>query len=157
MPSKSLLAIVLVIFSILILVFSLIAHFNYQKTATTYHSLQHHGITTQAYSIKANCNKGRGLQPTRTYRYEIGQQQYFIETIPENITLNICDMATLGDSITVYYLPDNPYIRLSKQQLEHGQPSQLSYYIFSMLFSIVFLFYWVGTKYSAYKQSQKII
>lgn len=155
MLSKNLLLFVAVVSIIVTVIFSFIGNFNYHKTAHTYQTIKQQGIRTSAYSTKTRCNKGRGLSATRLYRYVVNQKQYFIDTVPEDPSLDICDKQSLGDSITIYYLPSNPNIKLSETQLQQGVSSQISYYFLSIIFSIVFLAYWIGTKYSSYKECQK--
>lgn len=156
MPSKKISLVIITLFIIVTLIFSLIAEFNYRKTFKNYQSIKKEGISTLAYSIKTNCNKGRGLPPTRLYRYVVNNREYFIDTTPQQSQLDICDKTSLGDSINVYYLPDNPSIKLSKRQLEQGQPSHCSYFILSLISSIIFLAYWIGTKFSSYREFKNL-
>ena len=102
MLSKNLLLFVTVVSIIVTVIFSFIGNFNYHKAAHTYQTIEQQGIRTSAYSTKTRCNKGRGLSATRLYRYVVNQKQYFIDTVPEDPRLDICDKQSLGDSITIY-------------------------------------------------------
>ncbi|MGL5252388.1 MAG: DUF3592 domain-containing protein [Moraxella sp.] len=153
---KTLLFVCCVLFTFITLVFLLIANFNYHQTYKTYQAIKQQGVETFAYSVKDSCNKGRGVSPSRIYRYEVNSQTYFISAKPEDANIEICTKETLGDRITVYYLPKKPYVKLSKMQLQQGQPSKTSYYFFGVLFSLIFSVYWIGTKYNSYRESQKI-
>lgn len=153
--NRTLVMIIFVIFIIVLALSSLIASQRYYQQKQLHQQIQQYGIAVTATSYHAHCegSSTRGIK-IRLYRYFIGQKEYTMNAQPEQ-NISFCDKTTLGDTITVYYVADKPYQRLTKQKLEQGV-SVWEYYFGVIYASILFILMTIGFKYHHYVSSKKM-
>lgn len=152
--NRTLVMIIFVIFIIVLALSSLIASQRYYQQKQLHQNIQQYGVAVMATSYHVHCegSSRRGIQ-VRFYRYFIGQKEYKINARPEQ-KLDFCDKNTLGDTITVYYVANKPYQRLTKQNLEQGV-SVWEYYFGVIYATLLFVLMTVGFKYKHYLESKK--
>lgn len=152
--NRTIVMVIAILFIIVLLFSSVIAYQRYHQQIQLHQNIQQYGIAVTAISYHVHCegSSTRGIK-IRLYRYFVGEKEYQINAKPEQ-NISFCDKNTLGDSITVYYIADKPYQRLTRQNLEQGV-SVWEYYFGVMYATILFILMTIGFKYHHYLQSKK--